>query len=108
MKMKVIEVETEIKKKLYKLPEQLNQRHNRAEVIMDFVVDCVVGSEKQDLSTQFLQMQKSQSIDLQEHVERYRIVLPVYGISSTKYDLNLFKSFLLLILVNERDIERQL
>ena len=38
-------------------------------------------------------------------MERYCNVLPVFGFNSAKYDLNLIKSFLLPILVNERDIE---
>ena len=50
-------------------------------------------------------MQKNQTIDLQESLERYCNVLPVLGFNSVKYDLNLIKSYLLPILVNERDIE---
>ena len=48
---------------------------------------------------------KNQLIDLQESLERYFMVLPVFGLNSAKYDLNLFKSYFLPILVNERDIE---
>ena len=55
--------------------------------------------------TQFLQMQKNQSIDIQEHFERYCNVLPVFGFNSEKYDTNLIKSHLLPIFVNERNIE---
>ena len=50
-------------------------------------------------------MQKNQLIDLQEHFERYCNVLPAFGFNSAKYDFNLIKSYLLPILVNERDIE---
>ena len=48
---------------------------------------------------------KKQLFDLQESLERYCNVLPVFGFKSAKYDLNLIKSYLLPILVNERDIE---
>ena len=48
---------------------------------------------------------KNQLIDLQEPLERHCNVLPVFGFNSSKYDLNLIKSYLLTILVNERDIE---
>ena len=48
---------------------------------------------------------KDQLIDLQETLERYCNLLPVFGFNIAKYDLNLIKSFLLLIVVNERDIE---
>ena len=63
MKLKSIEVETAIKTKLCAIPEQLNQRRNRAERVSNFVDDCVVGEEK-DLSTQFLQKQRNQFIDI--------------------------------------------
>ena len=56
-------------------------------------------------STQFLQIQKNELIILQESLERYCNVLPVFGFNSANYDLNLIKSYLLPILVNERDIE---
>ena len=48
---------------------------------------------------------KNQRIDLQETLERYCNVLPVFGFDSAKHDLNLIKCYLLPILVNERDIE---
>ena len=66
-----------------------------------FVDDCIVEEEENDLSTQFLEMQKNQLIDLQEHFERYCNVLPVFELNSAKYDSNLIKSYLLPILVNE-------
>ena len=48
---------------------------------------------------------KNQLIDLQESLEGSCNVLPVFGFNSAKYDLNLIKSYLLPIPVNERDIE---
>ena len=38
-------------------------------------------------------------------MERYCNFLPIFGFNSAKYDLNLIKSYLLPILVNERNIE---
>ena len=52
-----------------------------------------------------MQIQKNQLIDLQESLERYYNVLPVFGFNSAKYDINLIKSYLLPILINERDLE---
>ena len=46
-----------------------------------------------------------QLIELQEHLERYCNVLPVFGFNSAKYDINLIKSYLLPILINERNME---
>ena len=104
MKLNFIEVETAIKIKLCAILEKLNQRRNRAERVSIFVDDCIVEEEK-DLSTQMLQMRKNQLIDLQEHFERKCNILPVFGFNSANYDDNLIKSYLLLILVKERDIE---
>ena len=102
MKLNFIEVETAIKMKLCAVLGQLKQRRNR---VSNFVDDCIVEEEEEkDLSTQFLQMQKNQLIDLHEHFERYCNVSPVFGINSAKYDINLIKSYLLPILVNEREI----
>ena len=64
--------------------------------------DC---DNKTCASTQFLQIQKNQLIHLQEFPERYCKVLPVFRFNRAKYDLNLIKSYLLPILINERDIE---
>ena len=50
-------------------------------------------------------MQKNQLIDLKEQFERYCDTLSVFGFNSANYDINLIKSYLLPILVNERQIE---
>ena len=67
MKLNFFEVETAIKIKLCAILEQLNQRRNQAERVSSFVDDCIVEGEEKDLSTQFLQMQKNQLLDLQQH-----------------------------------------
>ena len=107
MKLRFIEVETAIKIKLSSILEQLNQRHSQRERVIDYDNDEYFNdtAEEKELSTQFLQLQKNQLIDLQEHFERYCNKLPVFGFSSAKYDINLIKSYLLPILVNERQIE---
>ena len=50
-------------------------------------------------------MQENQLIELQEHLERYCNVLPLFGFTSGKYDIKLIKSYLLSILINERNME---
>ena len=65
----------------------------------------MVEEEENDLSTHFLQMQKNQIIDLQEDFERSCNVFLVFGFNSAKDDINLIKSYLLPILVNDQDIE---
>ena len=56
-------------------------------------------------STLLLEVQKNQLFNLHESQERYCIVLIVFGFNIAKYDLNLIKSYLLPILVNEQHIE---
>ena len=80
--------------------EKLTQCHNRGKQ-----ADLDDSDKETYTSTQFLQIQKKQSIDLQEHLERSCNVLPVFGFNSAKYDLNLTKSYLLPIHVNERNID---
>ena len=105
--LKFIEVETAIMIKLSSILEQLNQRHSQRQRVIDFDNDEYFNdtAEEKELSTQFLQMQKNQLIDLQEHFGRYCNTLPVFGFTSTKHDIILIESYLLPILVNKRQIE---
>ena len=107
MKLSFIEVETAIKIKLSSILQQLNQGHSQRERVIDYDNDEYFNdtAEEKELSTQYLQMQENHLIDLQEHFERYCNTLPVFGFNSAKFDINLIKSFLLPILVNERQIE---
>ena len=100
MKNLFFNIETTIKIKLGSILEKLTQRHNRREQAYFDYCDNEICT-----STQFLQIQKKLLIDLQEHLERYCNVLPIFGFNNAKYDLNLIKSYLLPIPVNERNIE---
>ena len=106
MKLKFLEIETAIKSKLTRTLESLNERRCRNQRVSDFEDHCFEDvNEEKDASTQFLQIEKNQLIELQEHLERYCNVLPVFGFNSAKYDINLIKSYLLPILINERNME---
>ena len=106
MKLKFLEVETAIKCKLTQTLEPLNERRCRNQRVFEFKDQGFVDdSEEKDASTQSLQLQKNQLIELQEHLERYCNVLLVFGFNIAKYDFNLIKSYLLPILINERNIE---
>ena len=99
-----LDIQTTIKIKLGSILEKLNQRHNRQdrerfEMSQDDFENEICAS------TQFLQNQKNQLINLQESLEHYCNVLPVFGFNSAKYDLNLIKSYFLHFLVNKRNIE---
>ena len=80
--------------------EKLTQRRNRREQ-----ADLDDYDYETCTATQLLQIQKKQLIDLQEHLERYSNVVPIFCFNSAKYDLNLIKCYLLPILVKERNIE---
>ena len=104
MKCSFLDIETTIKIKLGNILEKLTQLHNRREHARFDMSrnDC---NNKKCASTQFLQVEKIQLNVLQESMEGYCYVLPVFGFNSAEYELNLIKSYLLPILVNERDIE---
>ena len=106
MELKFLEIETAIKSKLTRTLESLNEHRCRNQRVFEFDDHCFKDdNEEKDASTQFLQMQKNQLIELQEHLERYRNVLPVFGFNSAKNDINLIKSYLLPILINGRNME---
>ena len=106
MKLKFLEVETAIKSKLTRILDSLKERRYRNQRVFEFEDHCFEDdNEEKDASTQFLQLQKHQLIQLQEHLERYCNVLPVFGFNSAKYDIKLIKSFFLPILINERNTE---
>ena len=85
MKLKFLEVETAIKSKLSRSLESLNERRYRNQRVFEFEDHCLEDdNEEKDASRQFLQMQKNQLIDLQEHLERFCNVLPVFGFNGAK------------------------
>ena len=93
MKLKFLEVETAMKSKLTRTLEYLNERRCRNQLLFEFEHQCFEDDNKEkDASTQFFKMQKNQLIELQEHLERYCNVLPVFGFNSAKYDIKLIKS----------------
>ena len=91
--------------KLGSILEKLTQRHNRWEQVKRYDMNREDCENEDCASTQFLHIEKERLIDLQEHLERYCNVSPVFFFNSAKYDRNLIKSYWLPILVNERDIE---
>ena len=99
-----LDIKTTIKNKLGNTLEKLTKRHNRRESARFDMSqdDC---DNEICASTQFLQIQKNHIFDLQGSLERYFNVLTAFGFHSAKYDLKLIKSYLLPILVNEREIE---
>ena len=104
MKLNFLEKETAIKSKPTRTLESLNERLCLNQRV--FEDHCFEDdNEEKDASTQFLQMQKIQLIELQEHLERYCNVLPGFGFISGKYGINLIKSYLLTFRNNERNME---
>ena len=85
MKLKILEIETAIKSKLSRTLESLNERLRRNQRGFEFEDHCFEDdNEEKDASTHILQMQKNQLIELQEHLERYCNVLPVFGFNRAK------------------------
>ena len=99
MKLLFFDIKTTIKIKLGSILEKLTHCHNRRESAKIDMSQDEFDNEN-CASTHFVQIQKNQSIHLQETLERNCNVLPVFGFNSAKYDLNLIKSPLLPIRVN--------
>ena len=104
MKNLFLDIKTTIKTILGGILEKLTQRHNRRESAR-FDISQDDFDNEISASTQSFEIQKNQIIELAESFERYSNVLTVFGFNSAKCDLNLIKSHLLPILVNERDIQ---
>ena len=104
MRMKFESVENAIKSKLNVLFEKLGNRRTKKYRSFEYEDECVEDDEE-NVSTQFLQQQKNQMVELLENYERYVNTLPVFGFNSGKYDLNLIKEYLIPYLINDRDIQ---
>ena len=102
MLQKFSSIENAIKNRVSSIFEKLNGRKDESTPMFEFQY---IEEEEIDMSTQFLQIQKNQLLELQQHFERYVSILPVFGFNSRKYDLNLIKSYLLPYLIHERDIQ---
>ena len=105
MKILLFDIKPAIKYRLDAL-ETLSQRHNRHGQVTS-ARDACFQEDSDDICapTQFLQMHKNQLNDLQEYLERYFNVLPVFSINSVNNDIKLIKSFLLLKLINWEHFE---
>ena len=98
MRTKCSSIETIIRARINTICENLNKRKDQNASTFEFEDEPTEEDDEADLSTQFLQMQKNQLLDLQQHFERYVNTLPVFGSNSGKYDFNLIKSYLYPIL----------
>ena len=102
MLQKFSSIENAIKNRVSSIFEKLNGRKDESTPMFEFQY---IEKEEIDMSTQFLQIQKNQLLEQQQHFERYVSILPVFGFNSGKYDLNIIKSYLLPYLIHERDIQ---
>ena len=92
MKLLTLDIQTTKKIKLGGIWEKLTLRHDRREhARFDMSKDDC--DNEICASTQFLQIQRNQIIDLQESLEHYCNVSPVFSFNSAKNDLNLIKSY---------------
>ena len=64
MKIKFLQIESSVKSKLDQVFSALNQLRFRKEPILEFEDECIDEEEEENVSTQVLQKQKNQNIDL--------------------------------------------
>ena len=109
VKTLLFDIEEATKIRLYRMLETLSQRQKRrGQVIETEDLRFQEDSDDNCASTQFFQKQKNQLIDLQEQLELYCNMFPVFGLSNAKNDINLIKSFLQPMLISLRYIEQWL
>ena len=98
--------ETALKNRMNRIVEHPSQRHSRrGQVTEAEVVWHEENSHDIFASTHILHLKENQLIDLQEHFERFCNTLPVFEFNKAKHGINLIKSNLLPMFINERDIE---
>ena len=73
MKLKLLEIETSVKRKHNPILSTLNYRRCRKDSVLHLEDGCIEEEEDEEghVSTQFPQTQKNQLIDLQDHLKRY-------------------------------------
>ena len=106
MRSKFVEIENNIKKRLHTIFSILNERANFNKIeAREYEDEFIEDEGETDASTHFLRIQKNQLIDLMQHLERYTNTLSVFGFNSGRYDINRFRSYLILKFINEKEIE---
>ena len=105
MKLKLLEIETSVKSKLNQTFCFLNQRRCRKEPVLEFQDECIEEEEEeQDVSTVF--RNTKYSIDrIAGSLGNILHCSSNLSLQQRKCDIKLLKSYLLPLLVNERDIE---
>ena len=98
LRPKFLAVEAEIK-------TRLSDISSRLQIVSETQPNISSETEDSIVSKSFLQIQQKQLLDLQRHFNNYVDTLPVFGINSGKYDLNLIKAYLIPHLLNDRDIQ---
>ena len=79
MRTKFQDIERAVNERMKKIFDQLNERgKNFSSNKFEYEDECIEDSEEAEMSTQFLQIQKNQLIDLKQNLERYLNNLPVF------------------------------
>ena len=98
VKSNFLEVEAEMKTRLNDVSSGLQINSETQSNISSEIEDS-------NASKNFLRYQQKQLPDLQCHFNNYVDTLPVFGFDSGKYDLNLFKSYLIFHLLNDKTVK---
>ena len=82
--------------------------YEKLEELSDQIILKESGSSErsaQEFSRKFLNQRKRDLLNLQETLDNYLSTFPVFGFNSATYDLNLIKSYLILILIREKGLQ---
>ena len=107
MRAHFFEAEISINSKLSCVMESLNELQSNQEATLDFEDECCRDDSKEGIpqSTQFLQMQKKQLIELKEPLERHCNLLSVFEVKNYNHGVYFVNMYLLPILVKKCSIK---
>ena len=99
-----------IQNELERVTSTLNKRRRTFPLTSDIDQDSAVDTEHEEheeknASTQFFPSQRNKLFKLQQHFERYVNTLPKFDFNSAKYYLILMKSYFIIQVVKENEIE---
>ena len=95
------DIEATVKNKLDSILEKLTQCHSQREQVRRLETNQDDWKNENCACHQYSQTQKKKIIELQDHLGQYCSFLAVFACNSAKLDLNLVKTYLPTILVNE-------
>ena len=107
MSTKSQDIEVAVNERMKKNVDQLTRGGtNFISKQFEYEDECIEDLEEADISTQSLQIQKHQLIELKQHLQRYVYISLVFGFNRGRYNLNLINSYVIPHLIPDKEQEK--